>query len=88
MAAALPRGATVLAAAALASSAAAAPPPHAAVPEVVEGLVGEYTQQPKRVPSNQTVGAPILGNGEFGVVIGGTPVRPHPPSSRLDLSET
>ena len=58
------------------------------IPDVVQGLVGEFTQQPKRVPSNQTVGAPILGNGEFGVVIGGTPVRPHPPSSRLDLSET
>jgi hypothetical protein len=47
--------------------------PAPAVPPVVRSLVGEYTQQPMRVPSNQTVGAPILGNGEMGVVIGGTP---------------
>ena len=47
--------------------------PASAVPPVVRRLVGEYTAQPMRVPSNQTVGAPILGNGEMGVVIGGTP---------------
>eukprot|EP01052_Picozoa_sp_SAG31_P021313 SAG31_NODE_1642_length_7657_cov_3.459402_2_plen_105_part_00 len=35
----------------------------ASVPPIIEDLVGEYTRQPMRVPSNQTVGAPILGNG-------------------------
>lgn len=54
----------------LVPAAAASPAP--TVPPVVRSLVGEYTQQPMRVPSNQTVGAPILGNGEMGVVVGGT----------------
>ena len=35
-------------------------PPVIDVPLVVRELVGEYTRQPMRVPSNQTVGAPIL----------------------------
>eukprot|EP01047_Picozoa_sp_COSAG01_P100048 COSAG01_NODE_29962_length_626_cov_0.838710_1_plen_116_part_10 len=49
--------------------------PHSSVvvPDVVRGITGEFKRQPMRVPSNQTVGAPILGNGEFGVVVGGAP---------------
>ena len=43
------------------ATATTAPPP--CVPPVVAGLTGEWTEQPMRVPSNQTVGAPIIGNG-------------------------
>lgn len=38
----------------------------------MQGIQGHWTAPPQHVPTGNTVDGPLLGNGDVGVVMGGT----------------
>jgi hypothetical protein len=41
-------------------------------PELAKSVVGSYSKPPEQVPTAKMAGGPVLGNGDLGVVLGGT----------------
>jgi len=45
--------------------------------QIISALTTEFSASPKRTPSRSSVDGPLLGNGDMGVVFGGTPAEQH-----------